>query len=201
MIPFTPRNRDNLIGLMMARCDGDHLGEKVVMLLSKQEIILGPMQMEARINQDQNISKDLTLWNQQGSQVLRGQMLVLAGRAYVPVRGADLYPGVAGQDAAVEEGRAGYGQQSRVRRYVSAGAGAIGGREPARSTGALAPRNNRRRQPQPRQRQLPTPASRKYGGTCSAIGNWCRRASCRRLARSWRQFSRWWRSDRVKSTS
>lgn len=77
LIPFTPRNRDNLIGLMMARCDGEHLGEKVVMLLSKQEIILGPMQIEARINQDQNISKDLTLWNQQGSQVLRGQMLVL----------------------------------------------------------------------------------------------------------------------------
>jgi len=49
----------------------------VVLLLSKQEIILGPMQVEARINQDQNISKDLTLWNQQGSQVLRGQMLVL----------------------------------------------------------------------------------------------------------------------------
>jgi uncharacterized membrane protein (UPF0182 family) len=62
---------------MMARCDGEHLGEKVVLLLSKQEIILGPMQVEARINQDQNISKDLTLWNQQGSQVLRGQMLVL----------------------------------------------------------------------------------------------------------------------------
>jgi len=77
MIPFTPRNRDNLIGLMMARCDGAHLGEKVVLLLSKQEIIYGPMQVEARINQDQNISKDLTLWNQQGSQVLRGQMLVL----------------------------------------------------------------------------------------------------------------------------
>jgi uncharacterized membrane protein (UPF0182 family) len=77
MLPFTPRNRDNLIGLMMARCDGEHLGEKVVLLLSKQEIILGPMQVEARINQDQNISKDLTLWNQQGSQVLRGQMLVL----------------------------------------------------------------------------------------------------------------------------
>jgi uncharacterized membrane protein (UPF0182 family) len=85
MIPFTPRNRDNLIGLMMARCDGAHLGEKVVMLLSKQEIILGPMQVEARINQDQNISKDLTLWNQQGSQVLRGQMLVL------PIENSFLY--------------------------------------------------------------------------------------------------------------
>jgi hypothetical protein len=70
---------------MMARCDGEHLGEKVVLLLSKQEIILGPMQIEARINQDQNISKDLTLWNQQGSQVLRGQMLVL------PVENTFLY--------------------------------------------------------------------------------------------------------------
>ena len=49
----------------------------VVLQLSKQELIFGPMQIEARINQDQNISKDLTLWNQQGSQVLRGQMLVL----------------------------------------------------------------------------------------------------------------------------
>ena len=77
MIPFTPRNRDNLIGLMMARCDGEHLGEKVVMLLSKQELVLGPLQVETRINQDQVISKDLTLWNQQGSTVLRGQMLVL----------------------------------------------------------------------------------------------------------------------------
>ncbi len=74
---FTPRNKDNLIGLMAARCDGDALGELVFLQLSKQELVFGPMQIEARINQDQNISKDLTLWNQQGSQVLRGQMLVL----------------------------------------------------------------------------------------------------------------------------
>jgi hypothetical protein len=75
--PFTPRNKDNMIGLMVARCDGKHLGELVVLQLSKQELIFGPMQIGARINQDQTISKDLTLWNQQGSQVLRGQMLVL----------------------------------------------------------------------------------------------------------------------------
>jgi uncharacterized protein len=77
LLPFTPRNKDNLIGLMVARCDGAHLGETVVLQLSKQELIFGPMQVAARINQDQNISKDLTLWNQQGSQVLRGQTLVL----------------------------------------------------------------------------------------------------------------------------
>jgi len=74
---FTPRNKDNLIGIMMARCDGPDLGELIFLQLSKQELIFGPMQIEARINQDQDISKDLTLWNQQGSQVLRGQMLVL----------------------------------------------------------------------------------------------------------------------------
>jgi uncharacterized membrane protein (UPF0182 family) len=53
------------------------LGEIDVLQLSKQKLIFGPMQVGARINQDQNISKDLSLWNQQGSQVLRGQILVL----------------------------------------------------------------------------------------------------------------------------
>jgi len=77
LTPFTPRNKDNLIGLMVARCDGENLGDMVVLQLSKQELIFGPMQIAARINQDQTISKDLTLWNQQGSQVLRGQTLVL----------------------------------------------------------------------------------------------------------------------------
>ena len=62
---------------MLARCDGDHLGEVVVLQLSKQELIFGPAQIAARINQDQTISKDLTLWNQQGSQVLRAPTLVL----------------------------------------------------------------------------------------------------------------------------
>lgn len=77
MTTFTPLSKENLIGVMLARCDGPKLGEIVVLQLSKQELILGPMQINARINQDQNISKDLTLWNQQGSQVLQGQTLVL----------------------------------------------------------------------------------------------------------------------------
>jgi hypothetical protein len=83
--PFTPANKDNLIGFMSARCDGAHLGELVFEQLSKQNIIYGPMQIEARINQDQNISKDLTLWNQQGSQVIHGQTLVL------PIQNSFLY--------------------------------------------------------------------------------------------------------------
>lgn len=85
MLPFTPRNKDNLIGLMAARCDGEHSGELVFLLLSRQEVLLGPIQVEARINQDQNISKDLSLWNREWSQVLRGQTLVL------PVEGAFIY--------------------------------------------------------------------------------------------------------------
>jgi hypothetical protein len=77
MTTFTPLSKENLIGVMLARCDGNKLGDLVVLQLSKQELILGPMQINARINQDQTISKDLTLWNQQGSQVLQGQTLVL----------------------------------------------------------------------------------------------------------------------------
>jgi hypothetical protein len=74
---FTPANKDNLIGVMYARCDGEHLGELVFGQLQKQNIIYGPIQISARVSQDQNISKDLSLWDQHGSSVLRGQMLVL----------------------------------------------------------------------------------------------------------------------------
>jgi uncharacterized protein len=70
---------------MYARCDGTHLGEIEFEQLSKQNIIYGPIQIDARINQDQNISKDLSLWNQQGSQVIRGQTLVL------PIENSFLY--------------------------------------------------------------------------------------------------------------
>ncbi len=85
MLPFTPRGKDNLIGWMAARCDGEKLGELIYFQLSKQQLIFGPMQIESRIDQDQNISKDLSLWNQQGSRVLRGNMIAL------PVGDAFLY--------------------------------------------------------------------------------------------------------------
>ena len=85
ILPFTPRGKDNLIGWMAARCDGDHLGKLVFFQLSKQQLMYGPMQIESRIDQDQNISKDLTLWNQQGSHVLRGNIIAL------PVTGGFLY--------------------------------------------------------------------------------------------------------------
>jgi uncharacterized protein len=77
ILPFTPRGKDNLIGWMAARCDGDQLGKLVYYQLSKQQLVYGPMQIESRIDQDQNISKDLSLWNQQGSRVLRGNVIAL----------------------------------------------------------------------------------------------------------------------------
>jgi uncharacterized membrane protein (UPF0182 family) len=85
ILPFTPRAKDNLIGWMAARCDGEHLGALVFFQLPKQQLMYGPMQIESRIDQDQNISKDLTLWNQQGSRVLRGNIIAL------PVTGGFLY--------------------------------------------------------------------------------------------------------------
>ena len=85
ILPFTPRGKDNLIGWMAARCDGDQLGDLIFFQLSKQQLMYGPMQIESRIDQDQNISKDLTLWNQQGSHVLRGNVIAL------PVTGGFLY--------------------------------------------------------------------------------------------------------------
>jgi uncharacterized membrane protein (UPF0182 family) len=85
ILPFTPRGKDNLIGWMAARCDGDRLGNLIYFQLSKQQLMYGPMQIESRIDQDQNISKDLSLWNQQGSHVLRGSIIAL------PVSGGFLY--------------------------------------------------------------------------------------------------------------
>ncbi|MBI3693233.1 MAG: UPF0182 family protein [Acidobacteria bacterium] len=77
MLPFAPRGKDNLIGWMAARCDGERLGEMIYFQLPKQQLVYGPMQIESRIDQDQNIAKDLTLWNQQGSRVLRGNIIAL----------------------------------------------------------------------------------------------------------------------------
>jgi uncharacterized protein len=85
ILPFTPRGKDNLIGWMAARCDGDQLGNLIFYQLPTQQVMYRPMQVESRIDQDQNISKDLTLWNQQGSHVLRGSVIAL------PVTGGFLY--------------------------------------------------------------------------------------------------------------
>jgi uncharacterized membrane protein (UPF0182 family) len=75
--PFTPATKDNLIAWMAGRSDGEHYGQLVVYRFPKQELIFGPLQIEARIDQDPEISAQLSLWSQRGSQVIRGNLLVI----------------------------------------------------------------------------------------------------------------------------
>ncbi|HEX2462914.1 MAG TPA: UPF0182 family protein, partial [Vicinamibacterales bacterium] len=77
MLPFTPRNRDNLAAWLAARSDGEHYGTLRVFQFPKQKVIFGPRQVVARISQDQTISPQITLWNQQGSQVIWGTLMVI----------------------------------------------------------------------------------------------------------------------------
>ena len=85
MLPFTPRGKNNLAAWMVARSDGDQYGKMLVFQFPKQKVIFGPSQIAARINQDQDISPQLTLWNQQGSEVIQGTLLV------IPIEEALLY--------------------------------------------------------------------------------------------------------------
>jgi uncharacterized membrane protein (UPF0182 family) len=77
MLPFTPRQKDNLAAWMVARSDGEHYGRLMVFQFPKQTVIFGPRQVAARISQDQVISPQITLWNQQGSEVIQGTLLVI----------------------------------------------------------------------------------------------------------------------------
>ncbi len=77
ILPFTPANRNNLIGWIAGRSDGAHYGTAVVYDFPKTKLIDGPLQIEARIDQNAQLSGQLTLWNQQGSHVRRGTLLVI----------------------------------------------------------------------------------------------------------------------------
>lgn len=77
ILPFTPSNRNNLIGWMAARSDGDSYGRVRAYTFPKTRFVDGPLQIEARIDQDPELSSQLSLWNQQGSTVLRGNLLVI----------------------------------------------------------------------------------------------------------------------------
>jgi uncharacterized membrane protein (UPF0182 family) len=82
ILPFTPANRNNLIGWIAARSDGAHYGTSVVYDFPKTRLVDGPLQIEARIDQNAQLSGQLTLWNQQGSHVRRGSLLVIpSGKA------------------------------------------------------------------------------------------------------------------------
>ena len=77
LLPYTPARRDNMTAWLAARSDGEHYGKLVVYLFPKQKLIYGPRQIEARIDQDADISEQLTLWSQMGSSVIRGTLLVI----------------------------------------------------------------------------------------------------------------------------
>ena len=85
MIPFTPASKNNMIAWMAARCDGADYGKVLVFTFPKEKLIYGPEQIQSRVNQNPSISQQLTLWDQGGSRVIRGTLLV------VPVQNAVLY--------------------------------------------------------------------------------------------------------------
>ncbi len=85
MAPFTPQNRDNMISWMAARCDFPEYGKTLFYQLPKEKLIYGPNQIEAMINQNTTISQQLTLWDQLGSRVIRGKLIV------TPIENSFLY--------------------------------------------------------------------------------------------------------------
>ncbi|QQG45253.1 MAG: UPF0182 family protein [Candidatus Sungiibacteriota bacterium] len=85
MLPFTPKNKENLNGWLAARIEGEHYGKLIAYQFPKNEIVYGTMQIEARLNQDPKIAAQITLWNQQGSRGKHGNMLV------IPVENVLLY--------------------------------------------------------------------------------------------------------------
>src|SRR3954470_1076763 len=85
MVPMVPSQRENMIAWLAARCDPPHYGELIVYEFPKDKLVFGPFQIEARINQNTTISQQLSLWNQHGSRVIRGNLHV------IPIEDAILY--------------------------------------------------------------------------------------------------------------
>ncbi len=85
MVPMVPSRRDNMIAWLAARCDAPDYGKLIVYEFPKDKLVYGPFQIEARINQNTEISQQLTLWNQMGSRVIRGNLLV------IPIENSLLY--------------------------------------------------------------------------------------------------------------
>ncbi len=77
MRPFTPRRRDNLAAWMVARNDGDHYGKLRVYRFPRQSLVFGPAQVANRMTQDAEVARQISLWDQRGSEVIRGELLVI----------------------------------------------------------------------------------------------------------------------------
>ncbi len=135
MIPFTPANRDNMIGWMAARSDAEDYGDLIVFELPKDRLIYGPAQVEARIDQSTEISRQLSLWDQRGSRVIRGHLIV------IPIEEASLYVEpvfLVAEETGLPQLRrviAAYGEQVAMRRTLEGALAAVlniplAGREP-----------------------------------------------------------------------
>ena len=85
MLPMVPSQRENMIAWLAARCDPPDYGKLIVYEFPKEKLVYGPFQIEARINQNTKISQEISLWNQMGSRVIRGNLLV------VPIDNSILY--------------------------------------------------------------------------------------------------------------
>ena len=85
MLPMVPSQRENMIAWLAARCDPPEYGKLIVYEFPKDKLVYGPFQIEARINQNTEISQQISLWNQMGSRVIRGNLLV------VPIDNSILY--------------------------------------------------------------------------------------------------------------
>ena len=85
MLPMAPSRRENMIAWLAARCDAPDYGKLIVYEFPKEKLVYGPFQIEARINQNTEISQQISLWNQMGSRVIRGHLLV------VPIENSILY--------------------------------------------------------------------------------------------------------------
>jgi len=77
LLPASPARKDNMIAWLFARCDGENYGRLMVYKLPKEKMIYGPMLIERRIDQDTDVSREITLWSQRGSDVIRGNLLVI----------------------------------------------------------------------------------------------------------------------------
>ena len=85
LVPYTPAKRDNLAAWFAARCDDEHYGKLLVFTFPRDRLVFGPRQIDARIDQDAYISQQLSLWNQRGSSVIRGRLLI------IPIENSLLY--------------------------------------------------------------------------------------------------------------
>ena len=111
MLPFTPSKKDNMIGWLAARSDLPNYGNLLVYKLPKEKLVYGPMQVEARVDQQTSISRELSLWGQKGSRVIRGNLLA------IPVGGAFIYVEPVYLEAKQEEERLPQTAQSQPKSF------------------------------------------------------------------------------------